>query len=115
MKAYQQAWKHITVVPAVNFDGKRYTFANVNSDGKGITAAAGEVAIGVIQEPNNIDEPAQVMAQGVSFIILGGTVAAGAQVEVGADGKAIALATGVPVGICLVGGVADDIGSVLLK
>ena len=115
MPAYEQVWKSITGVPGENFANKRYTFVNLDSSEKLVTASAGEIAIGVIQEPNNVGEPAQVVVHGVSFVQLGGTVAAGAEVEVGADGTAVALATGKAVGICVVGGGAGDIGSVLLK
>ena len=114
MNAYEMPFSRLTLVPAVDFKDKRYTLVTVNAEGKGISAVAGGAAVGVIQEPNNVNEPAQVITDGVSFVVLGGDVAAGAEVEVGADGKAITLATGKAVGICLVGGAAGDIGSILL-
>lgn len=44
----------------------------------------------------------------------GGTVAAGAQIEVGADGKAVTLDAGVPAGIALTGGAANALIEVKL-
>lgn len=113
--AFEQAWKNITGNPAIDFKDKRYTFVNYDANGNVVAATAAGTTIGVIQEPNNINQPAQVMVHGVSFITLGGTVAAGEEVEVGAAGKMVKLATGKAVGICAVGGVSGDIGSVLLK
>ena len=114
IKAYEMPFNKLTINPAVDFKEKRYTFVTVNAEGNGVTPAAGAAAIGVIQEPNSINEPAQVIVGGVSFIVLGGTVTAGQAVEVGADGKAVAHDQGVKVGICLVGGESGDIGSVLI-
>jgi len=113
--AYSQVWKSITGVPATDMSAKRYTFVNFNADGKVVTPAAGGAAVGVIYEPNNVDEPAQVVASGFAFIKLGGTVAAGDEVETNASGQAIKLATGKSLGIAAVGGAAGALGTVLLK
>lgn len=115
MGAFEQPWKTLTGVPAVDFATKRYTAVTYDTAGKVVTPAVGKNIIGVIQEPNNVDEPAQVVAQGFSFAIFGGTVATGADVEVGADGTFVTATTGTVVGIAAVGGVAGDIGTVLLK
>lgn len=105
----------ITLNPAIDFAAKRYTFVTVNAAGNGIACPAAAKAVGVIQEPNNINEPAQVMVAGVSFIVLGGVVPTGSDVSVGEDGKAIVtVAPAAVVGKCLAGGILDDIGSILL-
>lgn len=120
-KAFKQVWKSITGVPAVSFAGKRYTAVQFNADGDVIPAVAGGPVVGIIEEPNGIGEPAQVVASGFSFAILGGTVAAGAAVMSDANGKLVAhtVATAPAmnhiVGILQVGGVLDNIGTVLLK
>lgn len=115
MNAYEMKFRNLTLVPAEDFKDKRYTFVAPNADGKGVTPAAGAIAVGVIQEPNNVEEPAQVTVAGVSFIQIGAALVAGQEVEVGPAGKAIPLATGRSVGICMVGGSEGDLGSVLLK
>jgi hypothetical protein len=76
---------------------------------------AGANAVGVCQEPQNVNQPMNVMFAGISFIKLGGTVASGAEVEVGAGGTAVTKASGVSQGICLVGGASGDIGCFLIK
>jgi Uncharacterized conserved protein (DUF2190) len=120
-KAYKQVWKSITGVPAGDLSAKRYHFVKYDSNGKIVAAAAGEAAIGVLEEPNKADQPAQVVAQGFMYVELGGTVAAGAAVMADAAGKAVAhtVATAPAnnhvLGILHVGGVAGDIGTVLLK
>lgn len=114
-KAYKQVWKSITGVPAENFAGKRYTFVTYNSEGKIIPAAAGGIAIGVLEEPNDVDQPAQVVAQGFMFVKLGAALEPGVEVQVGDNGTAVALADGKSVGILHVGGTAGSIGTVLLK
>ena len=120
-KAYKQVWKSITGVPAGDLSTKRYHFVKYDANGKIVAAAAGEAAIGVLEEPNKADQPAQVVAQGFMFVVLGGTVAAGAPVMSDAAGKAVA-ATGATapainhvLGVMHVGGVAGDIGTILLK
>jgi len=112
-KAFSQVWKSITGMPAAQLT--RYTFVKYDANGDVTTAGAGEAAVGVTYEPNGVGEPAQVVASGFAFITLGGTVAAGAEVESDAAGKAVTLATGKSLGVLAVGGAAGDIGTILLK
>lgn len=111
-KAFSQVWKSITGVPAVNLT--RYTLVTYNPAGDVVPATAGAKAIGVTYEPNKVGEPAQVVASGFAFVILGEDIEAGVEIEAGVDGKAVALATGKSVGILAVGGIAGDIGTVFL-
>jgi hypothetical protein len=113
--AFEMPVKALTINPAVDFSEKRYRFVTLDSNGNGIIAPAGKAAIGVIQEPNNVNQPANVMFQGISFIVFDGTVASGAEVEVGTDGKAKTRSTGTLAGIAIVGGADGDIGCVLIK
>lgn len=115
MSAYTQPWKSITGVPAENFATKRYTAVTFNADGKVVSATADGQAVGIIYEPNNIDEPAQVVAQGFAYCVFGGTVATGDALSVGTGGKLVKATSGVVIGIAAVGGTADSIGTVLLK
>lgn len=114
MKAFEQPRSAITLLPATSFAEKRYTFATCDANSKLITPAAGAATIGVVQTPGIANEPCNIMTAGVSFITLGGTVAPGQEVETDANGAAIVLTTGKSAGICLVGGAAGAIGSVLL-
>ena len=115
-KAFKQVWKSITGTPSESLAGKRYRFVNYDANGDIVVATAGGVSIGITEEPNGIQEPTQVIAQGFMFVEYGGAVVAGTEVEVGTDGKAVALNTGKVAGIAVVGGAADgDLGTVLLK
>lgn len=120
-KAYKQVWKSVTGTPAEDFAGKRYHAVAYNADGDIITPAAGAPVVGILEEPNKIGEPAQVVAQGFMFAVLGGAVEAGQAVMTNAAGKFVAYSDAVSplvnhvAGIAHVGGVADDIGTVLLK
>lgn len=49
-----------------------------------------------------------VQRGGILFVACGGAITAGAQVEVGASGKAVVLASGVPVGTALETGVNNQ-------
>lgn len=121
MNAYQMPFKAITLVPGEDFSAKRYALVTVGADGRAVTATAKNAAIGIIQEDNGVDQPSNVMVSGVSFVKFDGPVAAGDPVSVGAGGaaKKATITTGTPdgviVGICLVGGAAGEIGSIILK
>ena len=113
--AFEQPGKAMTLTPTTSFAEKRYTFGTLNTTGDLVTPAAAARACGVVQTPGIIGEPCNVMTEGISFITLGATVAAGAEVEGDAEGKAITLASGKSNGICIVGGTVDQIGCILLK
>lgn len=115
MVAFEQPRNAITLVPGESFEKKQYTFGTCDAEGKLITPGAGVMACGVVQTPGIAGEPCNVMTSGVSFIILGGTVAAGDAVSTDAAGKAVKAADGAVLGVCLVGGAAGEIGSILLK
>lgn len=99
-----------------DFDGKLYTFVQKKANGNIDTATAGGTIMGVAYEEPKKDQPCRVVDGGYAFIMLGGTVAEGDSVSVGADGRAVTTAdTAVAVGTCHAGGAAGDIGTVLLK
>lgn len=115
--AYEDIWKSLTGMPKRQFTAEeRYTFVAMDANGEIDTAATGATTIyGVLDEPNGPGQPARVYANGISFIQLGGTIAAGDGVAVGANGKAVKVAAdAAKVGTCIVGGTSGDIGSVLL-
>lgn len=113
--AFDQVWKSVTGVPAIDFKDLRYTAVNFNADEKITTAAAGTNAIGIIYDPLDIDQPAQVVVHGFAFCRYGAAVEAGQELEVGTGGKLIPLTTGKLVGTAAISAGADAIGTVLLK
>jgi hypothetical protein len=128
VNAFERPGECITATPATDFSEKRYTFGTISAAGALATPEAGASAIGVVQTPGIAGEPCNVMTTGVSFIVLGGTVAAGDDISTDANGKAVkataqtqsgttpfAVTAGTAVlGKCLVGGDAGEIGSILL-
>jgi hypothetical protein len=114
-KAYEMPFKAITLVPSVSFVDKRYLFATIDNTGEAVICGAGAKAVGVMQDPNDVGQPSNVMVSGVSFVVIGAPLAAGQEVQSDADGKAIPLAAGRPNGICVVGsGAINDIASILV-
>lgn len=66
--------------------------ATATSAGKAFGVASADIASGKI---------GKILRGGITFVTAGGAITAGAQVEVGANGKAVALASGVAVGHAL--------------
>ncbi len=92
----------ITSVPAVA-DLTRLRF--VGFDGN--VAAAGAKALGVAEVNAAAGEQASVSTHGIHLVTAGGAIAAGAEVEVGAGGKAITKAAGIGNGYTLDAAAAD--------
>ena len=113
-KAYEIPGKFAPFTNGVDFTGKKYVAVNLNSAGKLVVATAGGPIVGIVQEPNVNADHSRVMLDGISFCQLKGTVAEGAAVEVGADGKVIAHSSGTAIGVCVAGG-TDTIGSIIIK
>ena len=65
------------------------------------TASSAAAAFGVASADIASGEKGSVIREGVVFVTAGGSITAGAQVEVGSSGKAVALASGVAVGKAL--------------
>lgn len=75
-----------------------------------LTSVAGELAVGVLANKPALGQPAEIYTGPVVKVVLGATLAAGAQYMAGADGRAVAAtATNVALGQIVVGGVANDI------
>lgn len=114
-KAYQMPFKAITLVAGEDLSDKRYCAIAVNTNGEGVVATATTAGIGILADGVKLGQPATVTTDGAVYCVLGETVTAGDEVQAGADGKIVRLASGKKIGICLVGGNADGIGTVLLK
>ena len=83
-------------------DIARRRFISVNSSGEGVIATAAGSAIGVSMNQAAYDEVLEI-ADGIVMVEAGGEIAAGADVEVGANGKAVAKTTGIGVGVAITG------------
>lgn len=71
---------------------------------KAKTATAAKSVLGVAAFDADKDGAVAVLRGGILPVTAGGTIAVGAQVEVGSDGKAVALASGIAVGVALEAG-----------
>lgn len=108
-------FKAITLVAGADLSEKRYHVIAVNAEGKGITATESTAGVGLLQDGVKKDQPATVLTDGAGYCVFGATVASGDEVQADASGKVIKLASGKRIGICLVGGKADGIGTIILK
>ena len=83
-------------------DIARRRFVSVNSSSEGVIATTAGSAIGVSMNEAADGEVLDI-ADGIVVVEAGGAIAAGADVEVGADGKAVAKTTGIGVGVAITG------------
>ena len=73
----------------------------------GDVAAAAAPAVGVCEADSDLGEMAPVNTHGVLLVEAGGAIALAAQVEVGANGKAVTIAAGVAQGRTMDAAAAD--------
>lgn len=106
----------ISVPASADLSASQFRFLQVNSSGQAALAGATGIAVGVLQnKPPAAGRPATMGYTGVSKVIAGGTVAAGARVTSDANSAAITATTGDSVaGLALTGGVSGDLISVLI-
>lgn len=93
--ATENLGKVISMLAGADLSAKQYCFvAGTATDNTVNTAGAGVAAIGVLQDNPASGRAGAVMINGVSKIVAGGTVAAGAKVASDASGHAVTAATG---------------------
>jgi hypothetical protein len=107
----------ITVEAGADLSADQFKFVQVASDEQvDVVSSAGGDAIGVLQnDPAAAGRAATVCYAGVTKVIAGATVAAGAKIQSDASGLAITAASGDAVlGVALKGGAANEVIEVLL-
>lgn len=107
----------ITVEAGADLSADQFKFVQVAADEQvDVVSSAGGDAIGVLQnDPAAAGRAATVCYAGVTKVIAGATVAAGAKIQSDASGQAITAATGDAVlGVALKGGAANEVIEVLL-
>jgi hypothetical protein len=96
--------------------GNIFRFVKITGAGTVGLAGGGEDSIGVVQnKPQGDTHAATVAIRGVSNVVLGADVTAGAEVEADADGKAVPLNVGTSLGVAVEGGTTNEIIPVLLR
>lgn len=84
-----------TLTASADNSGNQFRYAKVSGSGTAtVTAAPADVVLGVIQNKPKAGEAVDVMVTGISKVVAGAAVAAGAEVGSDAQGRAIAAATG---------------------
>lgn len=103
---------------AADLSGQQYRAVRVTGDfAVNVANAAGQAVIGVLQNKPTSGQPAEVMSMGVTKVLAGAAIAAGAEVMAGADGRIITAATAGSnvIGICMEAAAnANEIVTVLL-
>jgi len=94
-------------------------FVTINANGEAVLPSSGAAVVGTIYEVNLSGSapygPVTIQLGGVAKVVAGGTISAGQEVEVGANGTAVAKTSGVVVGIALASGASGEVIPVLLK
>ena len=115
--SYENRGKTISLVADADYE-TRYIAVKKNSvDEQFTVCAAGDVPVGILQDPTPANKAAAVLISGVSFVKAAGAIAAGASVATAAGGLATTATEGAtPFGVALnAASAAGDIISVLLK
>jgi len=95
--------QNVTGLATADITGKRFVGISASRDSatgliKVAHATAGAKAFGVAAADIKEDQIGTVIRGGIVPVTAGGSCSAGAEVEVGSDGKAVALKSGVAVG-----------------
>jgi hypothetical protein len=115
--SYENRGKTISLIADAKY-GDRYLAVKKTDTAEGFTVCgAGDIPVGILQDPTPAGKAAAVLINGVSFVKAGGVIAAGASVACGANGVGVVATEGViPFGVALNAASAEgDIISVLLK
>lgn len=107
--AYQKPGLTESFDSAADLTGKEYFLAVVDSSAQADLAGAGENAVGTIQEGKVAGKHSTLMLSGITKVVAGAAVAAGAKVMSNAAGKGItATSTNHVVGVALTAAGAED-------
>lgn len=107
---------NISLVAAADLSAKQFLAIKVDSNGQAAVAAAGDPAIGVLQNNPLAGSPATVQLDGITKAKAGAAIAAGAPLMVNASGQFItATSTNYIVGFAREAAASGDIFAVILK
>lgn len=86
---YEQPEFALSIVTAASFAASQYRFAKLDSSGKVIVGTAGASSIGVVQNKPISGEVAEIVTAGVTKVVAGGAIAAGASITSDSTGRAV--------------------------
>lgn len=116
--AFDNSVQSVTLPAAADLSAAQFKLVTVNSSGQAAVAGATSLVVGVLQnKPAAAGREATVAYAGVSKVVAGGTIAAGARVTADANGAAIAAASAgdAVLGVALAGAASGDLIPVLIN
>ena len=115
--AKENALQTVSLPASADLSADQFRFVTINNQGRIALTGDGLAADGVLQDaPGAADRAGCVAIGGITKVLLGGTVAKGAQVASDANGKAVTSATSdIILGRCVEGGDDGQIGSIIFQ
>lgn len=115
--SYENRGKTISLIADAAYTNRYIAVKKTSVDEQFTVCGAGDIPVGILQDPTPAGKAAAVLIDGVSFVKAGGAIAAGASVACGANGVGVVATEGViPFGVALNAASAEgDIISVMLK
>lgn len=108
----------ISLPAAADLSAAQYKIVQVNSSGQAALANATSMTVGVLQnKPSAAGRVATVAIHGVSKVVAGGAITAGARVTSDANGNAVAATTAgdAVIGVALTGAASGDVFPIALQ
>lgn len=106
----------LTRAAGADLSAKQYRFVKqANTGAVSACSVAGEQALGVLQNNPTSGKNAEVAYEGLTKVVLGGTVAIADLVSTDTAGRAVTASSGVVLGECIKGGSVGEIGTILLR
>lgn len=99
--SYEMPILDLTLEAAEDLTASQYHLIVVDNTGKAALAGADEAAVGVVQNEPDAGEGASVRVQGVTKVVAGAAVTAGAKVSADLNGAGVTAVAGHVVGIAL--------------
>ncbi len=116
--SYEMCVEAISLPAAADLSAAQFKIITVNSSGQAALANATALTVGVLQnKPTAAGQPATVAYAGVSKVLAGGNITAGARVTADANGAGITATTAgdAVLGVALASAVAGDVVAVLIN
>jgi hypothetical protein len=118
MSTDQGSYSDFTLSAAADLSAKQYRFITVDSSGNAAVSTRGQLSCGVLQDnPAAATRAARIRPQGITKVVLGGSVTAGQAIVSDANGAAVnaSSADNNFMGIALTGGSSGEIVTMLLQ
>lgn len=93
--AYEEVMKCVTRPASADLSASQYCFVKLDSNGKLALCGSGDLAFGVLQDkPDAANRAGRVCIDGVTKVVVGGSITLGTTVVSDASGRAVASGSG---------------------